>query len=504
MRNNFGETIQALAKHIMLGENDKAMEELTLLAPRRSSIRRPGLEPFGDCRRACSRSRPTSRAGRCAAAGRAVRRHRPRQEPDGAGMGRRGPRETTGRSCTWRRSRCRRRSCARPRSSGSTRAWRSTQRAIAAIRHRHQYQKLQHFDLSRVRRGHPRRKQHPQVVDGHYRCRLIEACAADPVPPGGDRDAGAERLHGARQSRRVPRDHVLHRHARDLLRPRRRRHSQVAAEGHAEERVLALDGVWAVMLRKPSDLGYSDDGYDLPPLNYHEHVVAVDMPPEGGCCSRCRRRRCRSGSRAARDGRERVAKAIELTPADRPFVWWCNLNARARRCRGDPRRGRDARVRSRRREGAQADRLQRRPDPGAGDQAVVAGFGMNWQHCADTGFVGLNDSFEQYYQAVRRFWRFGQTQARQLPHRLGRDRGRDRSPTSAARKPTPSAWRRDGAAHGRPVERGAVRGIEPRPAGLCADVPVDSRMDGGSMTDHLPSTRSSPTAMRSTRATAAS
>ena len=38
----------------------------------------------------------------------------------------------------------------------------------------------------------------------------------------------------------------------------------------------------------------------------------------------------------------------------------------------------------------------------------VAGFGMNWQHCADTGFVGLNDSWEQFYQAVRRFWRFGQ------------------------------------------------------------------------------------------------
>jgi hypothetical protein len=35
---------------------------------------------------------------------------------------------------------------------------------------------------------------------------------------------------------------------------------------------------------------------------------------------------------------------------------------------------------------------------------------MNWQHCADTGFVGLSDSFEQFYQAIRRFWRFGQTQ----------------------------------------------------------------------------------------------
>src|SRR5690606_39456512 len=42
-------------------------------------------------------------------------------------------------------------------------------------------------------------------------------------------------------------------------------------------------------------------------------------------------------------------------------------------------------------------------------KASLAGFGMNWQHCADTGFVGLNDSFEQVFQAVRRFWRFGQT-----------------------------------------------------------------------------------------------
>jgi hypothetical protein len=56
----------------------------------------------------------------------------------------------------------------------------------------------------------------------------------------------------------------------------------------------------------------------------------------------------------------------------------------------------------------------------------ICGFGMNWQHCADTGFVGLNDSFEQVYQAIRRFWRFGQTQARQRAFHRRRDRGRRR------------------------------------------------------------------------------
>lgn len=41
-------------------------------------------------------------------------------------------------------------------------------------------------------------------------------------------------------------------------------------------------------------------------------------------------------------------------------------------------------------------------------KSKICGFGMNWQHCSNTGFVGLNDSFEQVYQAIRRFWRFGQ------------------------------------------------------------------------------------------------
>ena len=39
----------------------------------------------------------------------------------------------------------------------------------------------------------------------------------------------------------------------------------------------------------------------------------------------------------------------------------------------------------------------------------IAGFGMNWQHCADVQFLGLSDSYEQFYQAIRRCWRFGQT-----------------------------------------------------------------------------------------------
>lgn len=102
--------------------------------------------------------------------------------------------------------------------------------------------------------------------------------------------------------------------------------------------------------------------------------------------------------------------AAKITPADLPFVWWCNLNAEsealARSIPGAVEvRGSDS----------EADKERKLIDFSEGRIRVlvtkpsICGFGMNWQHCADTGFVGLNDSFEQVYQAIRRFWRFGQT-----------------------------------------------------------------------------------------------
>ena len=99
-----------------------------------------------------------------------------------------------------------------------------------------------------------------------------------------------------------------------------------------------------------------------------------------------------------------------MTPAEGPFVWWCNLNAESEALaaaipgavqvsRSDKEAEKERKIRA----------------FSAGEICVlitkpsVCGFGMNWQHCADTGFVGLNDSFEQVYQAVHRFWRFGHT-----------------------------------------------------------------------------------------------
>ncbi|HEY6021499.1 MAG TPA: DNA methyltransferase [Candidatus Paceibacterota bacterium] len=169
-------------------------------------------------------------------------------------------------------------------------------------------------------------------------------------------------------------------------------------------------GTWAVVLRNPSDLGFDGSRYELPPLQYHEHVVKTD-PLEGDLFSRpamglAERRKAQRDSIEARC--QELAKVVNADDSE-PWLIWCHLND-------------------------EADLLQslipgsvnvQGSDPAEqkaknllgfahGDFRVliskpkIAGFGMNWQHCARMAFVGLDDSFEKFYQAVRRCYRFGQ------------------------------------------------------------------------------------------------
>lgn len=172
-------------------------------------------------------------------------------------------------------------------------------------------------------------------------------------------------------------------------------------KGYAEDDFWRWMCSWSVLLRRPSDLGYDDGAYDLPELRTLEHLVTVEGPLAKSLSERLHARR--------ETVAERVVKAVELTPTDRPFVWWCNLNAESKALAAAIPGA--VEVRGSDREDEKEKKLRAFS---AGDIRVlitkptICGFGMNWQHCADTGFVGLNDSFEQVYQAVRRFWRFGQ------------------------------------------------------------------------------------------------
>ena len=184
-------------------------------------------------------------------------------------------------------------------------------------------------------------------------------------------------------------------------------------KGHAENEFWRWMASWAVMLRKPSDLGYPNDGYDLPPLIYESHTVSVDYAPdiETGMLFPMQAETLQERIAVRRATVEqRCHHAASITPIDRPFVWWCKLNSEAEmlahlipgavNLHGGCTEFEKERILIDFSEG-RISHLISKPS--------IAGFGMNWQHCADTGFVGLDDSFEQFYQAVRRFWRFGQT-----------------------------------------------------------------------------------------------
>ena len=180
-------------------------------------------------------------------------------------------------------------------------------------------------------------------------------------------------------------------------------------KGHAADPMFRWMASWAVALRRPSDVGYSDKGYDLPPLNILPEVVTVDLEAEGqlfptelgGIGGRSKVRRATLDARCE--------TAAEL--ANRPGQWivWCGLNDEADEISSAV----DGAVNV---EGswspdAKAEALEAFQDCRLRvlvTKPSIAGFGMNFQNCHRMIFVGLSDSYEAYYQAIRRCWRFGQ------------------------------------------------------------------------------------------------
>jgi superfamily II DNA or RNA helicase len=182
-------------------------------------------------------------------------------------------------------------------------------------------------------------------------------------------------------------------------------------KGHARTAFWEWVASWAAVVRNPSDIGFDGSRYELPPLNVRQHTIETEKTPLAGqlfaneASTLSERRDARRKSI-----NDRVLECAELVNKTRgSWVVWCDLNDEsdmltdaiddAIEVRGsqtidekesalDAFRHKEARV------------IVTKPS--------IAGFGLNWQHCANMAFVGVTDSYESYYQAVRRCWRFGQ------------------------------------------------------------------------------------------------
>lgn len=183
-------------------------------------------------------------------------------------------------------------------------------------------------------------------------------------------------------------------------------------KGHAQEDFWKWVASWAVMIRHPRDLGYEEAGYDLPQLHVHQITVEIENTHANGMLFPTQASTLKERIGARRDTiTERVRAAAEIVASkpDEPWLVWCNLNAEADALTAAIQDAINV-------QGSDKPDVKTKHLLGfaTGQPRVmvskpsIAGRGMNWQHCANMVFVGLNDSFEQLFQAVRRCWRFGQ------------------------------------------------------------------------------------------------
>jgi len=180
---------------------------------------------------------------------------------------------------------------------------------------------------------------------------------------------------------------------------------------HAEKDFFSWVNQWAIMCKMPSDLGFSDEKYILPELNVNRHIVdnnaLIDVNGQMQLYTPIAKTMTEVRHEQKQTENERCEKAVELS-SNKTSVYWCNTNNESS--------------------------ILKRLDPNAieiiGSQSIekkedilinfakgnieriitkakITGMGLNWQHCNHSVFFPTW-SYEQYYQAVRRFWRFGQ------------------------------------------------------------------------------------------------
>ncbi len=179
-------------------------------------------------------------------------------------------------------------------------------------------------------------------------------------------------------------------------------------KGYADEHFWRWVVSWSRAIRKPSDMGYSDDGYILPPLIEREHIIKATNPRPGELFDIPAMSFHEQRVERRITIQDRCELAAELLTHDKPCVAWAHLNDEgdlleklipgAKQVKGSQSE-------------EQKEEILRAFSDGEIRCLVtkpkITGFGLNWQHAYHTTFFPSH-SFEQYYQGIRRMFRFGQ------------------------------------------------------------------------------------------------
>lgn len=276
------------------------------------------------------------------------------------------------------------------------------------------YQKLDHFDLSKFGGVVLDESSILKNQSGHYRTRLIKECqkipyrlaaTATPSPNDYMELGNHAEFTGIMSYTDMLSTFFVHDAAKT---------QDWRLKKHAESEFWKWMASWSVMFQNPSDLGYDGTKYNLPKLHQIQHTVGVEYKPniDTGMLFPLEAQSMGerlSARRATIDDRVKRAAEIVNEKRDTPWVIWCNLNDESAMLADIVP---DAvEIVGSMSEEKKEDILEQFANGNIRvlvSKPSLTGFGMNWQHCNNTCFVGLNDSFEQIYQAIRRFWRFGQ------------------------------------------------------------------------------------------------
>ena len=175
-------------------------------------------------------------------------------------------------------------------------------------------------------------------------------------------------------------------------------------KGHAEESFWEWMASWSVFIDNPKNLGYEIEGYELPKLNIFE-IVADGEEITTDKLTLTQRREARKESLDIR-----CEKAAELVNnSNENWLVWCDLNDESKKLHELINNSVEVK-------GSDKNNFKSKSMLDFSENKIkclvtkpkIAGFGMNWQNCRNMIFVGLSDSYEAYYQAMRRCWRFGQ------------------------------------------------------------------------------------------------